>query len=82
MEPLAVDVEEAARLVSVSPHTIRRAIRSGRLAASRCGRRVLVPIESLRILLRGDVPPIQPGTDSSDRTQPATQAVRVKEYQQ
>jgi excisionase family DNA binding protein len=52
MEPLAVSVEEAARLTSLSPRTIRRYVRSGRIQAARVGRRVLVPLESLRALVQ------------------------------
>jgi excisionase family DNA binding protein len=47
MEPLAVDIREAGRLLSLSPRTIRRHIRSGRIKAVRFGRRVLVPMEEL-----------------------------------
>jgi excisionase family DNA binding protein len=47
MEPLAVDVREAGRLLSISPRTIRRHIQSGRIKAVRVGRRILVPVEAL-----------------------------------
>ncbi len=52
MEPLAVDVREAARLLSVSPHSIRRWIRTGRLHAIRLSRRVLVPVAECERLAR------------------------------
>jgi len=52
MEPLAVDIREAGRLTSLSPHTIRAYVRKGKIRAVRVGRRVLVPIESLQDLLR------------------------------
>lgn len=51
MEPLAVDVREAARLTSLSPYTIRRHIRKGALRAVRVGRRVLVPVGELQRLV-------------------------------
>jgi excisionase family DNA binding protein len=54
VEPLAVDVQEAARLISLSPRTIRRYIQLGRLRGVRIGRRVLVPLESLKALLHTD----------------------------
>ncbi len=57
MEPLAVDVREAARLTSLSPYTIRRYIRKGRIRAVRVGRRVLVPVAELERLARQGVPP-------------------------
>ena len=53
MEPLAVDVREAARLTAVSPYTIRRYIQRGTLRAVRIGRRVLVPFDELERLVRG-----------------------------
>ena len=52
MEPLSVSVAEASRLLSVSPRTIRRYIRLGRIRVSRLGRRIVVPIDSLKTLLR------------------------------
>lgn len=51
MEPLAVDIREAARLLSVSPRSIRRYIESGRIRALRIGRRILIPVEGLSELL-------------------------------
>ncbi len=52
MEPLAVSVRDAARLTSLSPVTIRLYIRTGRLDATKVGRRVLVPMDSLQRLVR------------------------------
>lgn len=51
MEPLAVDLREAGRLTSLSPRTIRRQIKAGRIRAVMLGRRVLVPISELRSLI-------------------------------
>jgi excisionase family DNA binding protein len=51
MEPLAVDIREAGRLTSLSPRTIRRYIKSGRIRAVRVGRRLLVPIDALRSVI-------------------------------
>jgi len=56
MQPLAVDVREAARLTSLSVPTIRKYIREHRIVAVRAGRRVSVPIESLRELCERGVP--------------------------
>ena len=44
-------VQEVARLLRVSPITVRRHIASGRLAAVRAGRQVRVPRESLDAFL-------------------------------
>jgi excisionase family DNA binding protein len=54
VDPLAVDVREAGRLTSLSPRTIRRYIKTGRIRATRIGRRVLVPINALRDLINQD----------------------------
>ena len=52
MEPLAVDVREAARLISVSPFSVRRYIKCGLLKATRIGRRVLVPVAECERIVR------------------------------
>jgi len=63
MEPLAVDVKEAARLTSLSVRTIRRYIKTGGIRpVVRIGRRLLIPIASLRALI-DQHPPV--GTVSS-----------------
>ena len=49
--PLAVDVWEAARILSISPFTIRNYIRDGVLKVSHLGRRVVIPIAELQRLL-------------------------------
>ena len=66
MQPLAVDVREAARLTSLSTFTIRRYIRRGHLRAIRVGRRLIVPLEVLEGLVRDG-----PSTPSSGNSQPA-----------
>ena len=57
MEPIAVDVNTAAKITSLSPHTIRNYIRTGKLKASRCGRRVIIPVKALSELVREGEPP-------------------------
>jgi len=52
MQPLAVDIREAARLTSLSTFTIRRYIQRGLLKATRVGRRVIVHISALEVLIR------------------------------
>jgi excisionase family DNA binding protein len=52
MEPLAVDLREAARLTSLSMRSLRRYIKTGRIRGVRIGRRVLIPLDSLRRLLQ------------------------------
>ena len=54
MEPLAVDLREASRLTSLSVRTLRRYAQTGRLSVVRLGRRILVPLESLRALVRSE----------------------------
>lgn len=52
MERLAVDIETAAKMTSLSPHTIRKYIRKGnRIRVVRFGRRVLVPVIELQRLI-------------------------------
>lgn len=48
---IAVSVEDAARLLSVSSWGIRRWIAQGKLKASRLGTRVVIPYEELRRFL-------------------------------
>ena len=50
-EKMALDIESAAKAISVSPWTIRKWISQGKLAATRLGRRVCVTPEALRRLV-------------------------------
>ena len=56
MEAIAVDVGTAAKLTGLSEHTLRRYIGKGWLGVTRCGRRVVIPVESLQKLVREGVP--------------------------
>lgn len=67
MEPLAVDIREAGRLLSLSARTIRRHIRSGRIKSVRVGRRILVPVEVLAQMLTEAVGQEQRRDDSMSR---------------
>jgi excisionase family DNA binding protein len=60
VEPIAVDVQEAARLTSLSPYTVRAYIRQKKLRAVHVGRRVLVPLAELRRF-------VTEGTDSTEK---------------
>jgi excisionase family DNA binding protein len=51
LEQLAVGVKKAAEVLDISPHTIRKMIRTGQVKASRIGRRVIISTEELRRLL-------------------------------
>jgi excisionase family DNA binding protein len=52
--PLAVDLNGAARLVSLSKPTLRLYIRKGRLRATKCGKKVLIPMSELeRLVMQG-----------------------------
>jgi excisionase family DNA binding protein len=68
MEPLAVSIKDAARLTSLSARTIRRYIKSSRLRAIYIGSRCIIPMESIRELLRGDrrANPIAPPSASAE----------------
>ena len=51
---LAVGVNEVARLLGLSPATIRQYVARGRIRAVRVGRRVLVPMEVLeKVMVEG-----------------------------
>jgi excisionase family DNA binding protein len=51
---MLIDVREAARLVSLSPWTIRKYINQGKLRIIRIGRRVLLePAELRRLIEKG-----------------------------
>jgi excisionase family DNA binding protein len=52
MERLTVDVKTAAEMTSLSTVFLRRRIRDGALDATRCGRRVLVSVKSLKRLVK------------------------------
>jgi len=54
--PLAVGIAEAERLTSLSRPTLRLYIRTGKLRVTRCGRRVLIPVEALQELVRDGAP--------------------------
>jgi len=63
LEPLAVTVPEAARLLGVSPALAYELIARGDLNAVRLGRRLVVPVASLRDLIGtadGRVSPEEP----------------------
>jgi len=49
-EKMALDIESAAKAISVSPWTIRKWISQGKLDATRLGRRVCVKPDALRRL--------------------------------
>lgn len=53
---LTVGVSEAAKLLGVSPYTIRNYIASRRLRSIRVGRRVLLPMEVLEKVMEEGLP--------------------------
>ena len=56
VKPIAVNVETAARMTSLSPHTIRNYIKTHRLQARHMGRRLVIPVKSLEELIESDHP--------------------------
>jgi len=63
MERLALSINEAAELISVSPWTIRKWISQRKLAVTRLGRRVCVTPQALREL-------VEKGTGRSSNEEP------------
>jgi len=55
-DKLAVNVREAAQMLSVSPRTIQNYIREKLLPARKLGRRTVIEIRSLQKFLRTDHP--------------------------
>jgi excisionase family DNA binding protein len=51
---LAVDIPEAARMLSVSPRTIQNYIAVKLLPALKIGRRTVIPVRALEAFLRTD----------------------------
>jgi len=56
-ERLAVDTKEAARMLSVSPRTIRNYIAVKLLLVRKIGRRTVIPVTELEAFLRTDHDP-------------------------
>lgn len=61
MDPIAVTVQEAGRLTSLSPHTIRSYIRQRKLRGVHVGRRVVVPVSELQRLIAEGSPSTNSG---------------------
>jgi hypothetical protein len=54
-KPLFYSIPQLAQRWAVSPYTVRRTIREGRVRAACLGRRLMVPIIEVERLERGDV---------------------------
>ena len=52
MTPLAVDFRTGAKLTSLSTFTLRSYVRRGKLRATKCGRRWIIPLDELHRLVR------------------------------
>jgi excisionase family DNA binding protein len=53
---LAVDLQEAASITSLSVHTLRLYVKEGKLKATRCGTRIVIPVKNLEELVNGGCP--------------------------
>lgn len=51
IEPLAYTVDEAVRATRVGRHRLYQAVRAGELRVVRVGRRIVVPVDELRVWL-------------------------------
>lgn len=54
LKVLAVSMDEAARLLGVSPRTVASLARANRLTSRRIGRRRVIPVSALDVFLRRD----------------------------
>jgi excisionase family DNA binding protein len=63
MERLAVDIREAAQMLSVSPRTIQNYIQAKILPSRKIGRRTVIPVRALENFLRTDQPSPNPPED-------------------
>ena len=73
--PQHVSIARAAELLSVSPDTIYREIRRGRLAAARVARRIVVPCDAIQSYLAKsviDVPAIVSTSEGHTSTRTVT----------
>ena len=52
MDRIAVSIDEAEKLTSISRFTLRRQIKRGNLRAGRVGRRLVIPVSELEKLVR------------------------------
>ena len=73
LEPLAVPIPEAARLLGISPHTIRAYIREGKIRHVRFGRRVLVPMSEVVRLSQEGAPSLSEKGTAHEIATEATQ---------
>ena len=69
MEPLAVDLREAGRLLSISPYTILAYIRKGRIRASKVGSRWIISMDEVRRLAREGATATQSPEGESKKSQ-------------
>ena len=56
LQPLAVSIPEAARLLGLSPHTIRAYIREDKIRVVRFGRKISISMSEMERLAREGVP--------------------------
>lgn len=68
LQPLAVSIPEAARLLGLSPHTIRWYIRHGKIRPVRFGRRLSISMSEIERLAREGIPPC-PQTPNTEAVQ-------------
>ena len=52
MDRIAVSLDEAEKLTSISRFTLRRQIKRGNLKVARVGRRLVIPVSELEKLVR------------------------------
>ena len=66
-QPIAVGVDKAAALTDISSYTWRAWIRDGKVRATRLGRRVVIPMDEVRRVVRDGIAsrPQTPSTEEN-----------------
>lgn len=57
LQPVAVSVDQAAVMLGLSKHTVRKYEREGQIKATRIGSRVLIPVDEINRIVKEGIDP-------------------------